>query len=569
MAAEWSVLLLAGGEAVCQVLVVVACGAILSRTGYLSHSGQKAVSKLNLYFLTPCLLFSKMASTITWDQFKTFYPIPIFYLFFSFTSWTIAKLGSRFLGFSLDEEKFVIASVFFSNTNSLPMALVQSLAMSGAGARLLRDEGDDREAVVARGMSYILFYAIFGNLVRWSYGFSLLVPRDQPEEKEVEGEEKSVDVEVESREVLKHGSPIGEDEVRIDMNNHNNNDPQTSHNQNPSYSPSPSPSLSFNEPPTLLQKSREVFHKISQVLTPPLLTALIALVVGLVPALHQFFMSQESKFYTFVVRPLEDCGAGAIPLILLCLGAQVVHLASSSPSSSPCPPVASPSPLTDAPTREQPKQEVQGNVRRLHQGQDQYLPSTREAGDRSTPWLPLSHASSSATLYQPEILVISTATTPHPQQESPPSLSALSPSTVHSGPALQQGTDYQEKKTSFLPEASNNDTSNTNISRCRFKRISPVGYAILARNILAPLICLPAVLFHPTSLSPTLTQDPVFRMVLVLVSGAPTAINLTQLCQIKGFFEREMASMLFWSYCVLGVPLVLGWALVGLWAAGR
>ncbi|KAG0060341.1 hypothetical protein BGZ89_012349 [Linnemannia elongata] len=106
MAAEWSVLLLAGGEAVCQVLVVVACGVILSRTGYLSHSGQKAVSTLNLYFLTPCLLFTKMASTITWDQFKSFYPIPIFYLFFSLTSWTIAKLGSRFLGFSRDEEKF-------------------------------------------------------------------------------------------------------------------------------------------------------------------------------------------------------------------------------------------------------------------------------------------------------------------------------------------------------------------------------------------------------------------------------------------------------------------------------
>ncbi|OAQ34060.1 auxin efflux carrier [Linnemannia elongata AG-77] len=402
MAAEWSVLLLAGGE---------------------------AVSTLNLYFLTPCLLFTKMASTITWDQFKSFYPIPIFYLFFSLTSWTIAKLGSRFLGFSRDEEKFVIASVFFSNTNSLPMALVQSLAMSGAGGRLLRDEGDDRQLVAARGMSYILFYAIFGNLVRWSYGFSLLVPRDRPEEKEVEGEEKGVDVYVEAREDLRHEVPTREGEVRIDMDNHNSNNPQTRHNQNPSISLAPS--LSSNQPPTLLQKSKVVFDKISQLLTPPLLTALVALVVGLVPALHHFFMSHESKFYAFVVRPLEECGAGAIPLILLCLGAQVVHLASSSSS------------------------------------------------------------------------------------------------------------------------------------------ISPVGYAILARNILAPLICLPAILFHPTSLSPTLTQDPVFKMVLVLVAGAPTAINLTQLCQIKGFFEREMATMLFWSYCVLGVPLVLGWALVGLWASGR
>ena len=424
-----------------------------------------------------------------------------------------------------------------------------------------------RESAAARGMSYILFYAIFGNLVRWSYGFSLLVPRDQPEEKEVEGEEKGVDVDVEAREVLKHEAPMGEDEVRINMYNHSNNNPQTRHNQNPSSSPSPS--LSSNKPPTLLQKSREVFHKISQVLTPPLLTALVALVVGLVPALHQFFMSHESKFYSFVVRPLEECGAGAIPLILLCLGAQVVHLASSSPSSSSCPSIAPPSPPTDAITRELPRLEVQEKVRRLHQGQDQYRPGARKADDIFTPRPPLSHASSSVTLCQPEIVVISTATTPNPPQQSPPSLSTLSPSTVHSGPAMQQGTDCQKKKTSLLPKTNINNTRNTNITRCRFKRISPVGYAILARNILAPLICLPAILFHPTSLSPTLTQDPVFKMVLVLVAGAPTAINLTQLCQIKGFFEREMATMLFWSYCVLGVPFVLGWALVGLWASGR
>lgn len=509
-----------------------------------------------------------MASTITWDQFKSFYPIPIFYLFFSLTSWTIAKLGSRFLGFSRDEEKFVIASVFFSNTNSLPMALVQSLAMSGAGGRLLRDEGDDRQLVAARGMSYILFYAIFGNLVRWSYGFSLLVPRDRPEEKEVEGEEKGVDVYVEAREDLRHEVPTREGEVRIDMDNHNSNNPQTRHNQNPSISLAPS--LSSNQPPTLLQKSKIVFDKISQVLTPPLLTALVALVVGLVPALHHFFMSHESKFYAFVVRPLEECGAGAIPLILLCLGAQVVHLASSSSSSSSsCPSIASPAPLADATICEQPRQEGQEMGHCLHRGQDQNRPGARETDDRLTPRLPLSHASSSITLYQPEILVISTATTPHPQQQSPLSPSTLSPSTVHSGPATQQGAGYQEKKTSSLLEANIHDTSYTNITRRRFKRISPVGYAILARNILAPLICLPAILFHPTSLSPTLTQDPVFKMVLVLVAGAPTAINLTQLCQIKGFFEREMATMLFWSYCVLGVPLVLGWALVGLWASGR
>jgi predicted permease len=525
----------------------------------------QAVSRLNLYFLTPCLLFTKMASTITWDQFKAFYPIPIFYCFFSLTSWTIAKLGSRLLGFSRDEEKFVIASVVFSNTNSLPMALVQSLAMSGAGERLLRDsEGrDEGRFVAARGMSYILFYAIFGNLVRWSYGFSLLVPKDDPRvtERDQEGN-------------VKLEPTKGDDEVWIDMDNN----PQT--HQNPNPSPSPAPSLSSTKlsmTTTLFQKMTRVFDKLRQVLTPPLLTALVALVVGLVPVLHQFFMSPESKFYAFVIHPLEECGSGAIPLILLCLGAQVVHLASSSPPSA-----GSPSLSTDVDSHEQHEQDSissvprrnvdksleesnEENVDRQLQGQAQDRPSGL------TSRLPLSHASSSITLYQSEVLAISTAATPHwqPNPVSPLCPFTLSSPTVHPGPAARDSeTDDSHDKTSPLGSSDINKSTNSRLGHL-FSRISPVGYAILARNIITPLVCLPAILFHPTSLSPTLTQDPVFKMVLVLVVAAPTAINLTQLCQIKGFFEREMASLLFWSYCVLGVPFVLGWALVGLWASGR
>ena len=100
--------------------------------------------------MTPCLLFTKIASTINWTQFKAFWPIPVFYVLFSTISWVVAKVGSRLLGFSKDEEKFVIASILFSHTNSLPMALLQSLAFSAAGDRLLRDSNDTKEDVAAR-----------------------------------------------------------------------------------------------------------------------------------------------------------------------------------------------------------------------------------------------------------------------------------------------------------------------------------------------------------------------------------------------------------------------------------
>ncbi|KAF9904495.1 hypothetical protein EC991_002655 [Linnemannia zychae] len=213
------------------------------------------------------------------------------------------------------------------------MALVQSLAMSGAGNRLLRDEMDSKEMVMARGMSYILFYAIFGNLVRWSYGFSLLVPRDEDERGQGKGA-----VEEKGLEGRRMSAREGEVCIEIERGirdassslSTTDNNPQTLHTHNPSPSSTLNPS--GTTPTTFKQKFTIFFDKLCQVLTPPLMTALIALVIGLVPALHQFFMSPESKFYTFVIHPLEECGEGAIPLILLCLGAQVVHLTASSSS---------------------------------------------------------------------------------------------------------------------------------------------------------------------------------------------------------------------------------------------
>ncbi|KAG0219744.1 hypothetical protein BGX33_001061 [Mortierella sp. NVP41] len=603
MAMDWSVLLAAASEAVSQVLVVVLCGIILSRTGYLTNLAQKAISQVNLYFMTPCLLFTKIASTITWEQFKAFWPIPVFFAFFSIVSWTLAKYGSRFLRFNKDEEKFVIASVLFSNTNSLPMALVQSLALSAAGARLLRDEHDTQEQAAARGISYILFYAIFGNLVRWSYGFTLLVPKDpEPTPESTVGprpiihpapSQDSVLINVDepsgsgATNLVIDTAPSSPRTLRGDQDNsyaeymgdddndeHDGQDSRAHRQQRlssfftppkkPKYhqratnlqpiSPVQNPgglSLRFSRRRRhargstrrmLRQKATTAVERIRQVLTPPLLTALMALVIGLVPALHQLFMGSDSKIYTFIIRPIEGCGAAAIPMILLCLGAQVVHLASTNATSDSKRP---------APPQRRRSVNVPSVFPHAHSTSDSSSSSEEENEQEDPGWLripnrpsrkshdrigsALSHASSSSTLFQ--------------LGENQVSDDELLPPA----PSAENG----------LAE------SGLYLMSHRYKRVTPVAFTLFARMLAVPLICLPAILFYPSTMSPILTMDPTFSLALMLLAAAPTAINMTQLCQIKGFFEKEMAQVLFWSYCVLGIPCVLGWSLIGLWAAGR
>jgi len=99
------------------------------------------------------------------------------------------------------------------------------------------------------------------------------------------------------------------------------------------------------------------------------------------------------------------------------------------------------------------------------------------------------------------------------------------------------------------------------------KENNPVPFILFCRMLLSPLIALPAILLVPNSLSPALLGDPIFRLTMVMLSASPTAVNMMQICQINGFFEKKMARLLFWSYCVVGVPGILIWVMVALEAS--
>ena len=108
------------------------------------------LSKVNMVFFTPCLLFSNIASTISMEKLLAFWPIPAFYIVFAGTSFILSQLTSRMVGLKRGYRRFVTACVMFSNTNSLPIAIISSLAVSEAGKILFWDADDTQESVAAR-----------------------------------------------------------------------------------------------------------------------------------------------------------------------------------------------------------------------------------------------------------------------------------------------------------------------------------------------------------------------------------------------------------------------------------
>lgn len=58
-------------------------------------------------------------------------------------------------------------------------------------------------------------------------------------------------------------------------------------------------------------------------MSPPLYAALLALFVGLVPPIKHALYDPDSFLYASFTRGIEACGKASVPIVLVCLGAQL------------------------------------------------------------------------------------------------------------------------------------------------------------------------------------------------------------------------------------------------------
>lgn len=306
-------------------MVVVFFGALLAKMGYFNMDKQRWLSKLNLVFFTPCLLFSNIASIISFEKLLAFWPIPMFYLIFAFMNYTSSQVVSRLVGLSPAYRRFVTACVMFSNSNSVPIAIITSLAVSDAVSTLYWGPDDTSESISARGISYTLFFAIFGNLIRWSYGYQLLQKRSEDDTFTIH-EDEEVNIHNKGYQSFPPASSSASSSSGEGISTH----------------PVSSATVSLNESTSLLHQNKQteekpiwkiVIQRIHGFMSPPLYAAVIALIVGLSP-LKPLLYNKQSFLYPSFTKAIESCGKAAVPLILSCLGAQLVDISQSQHAAS-------------------------------------------------------------------------------------------------------------------------------------------------------------------------------------------------------------------------------------------
>jgi len=214
-----------------------------------------------------------------------------------------------------------MAAAMIMNSNSLPVALLQSIAVSVPG--LEGGQNDTADAIVGRALTYLLLSGTMGQFIRWSYGVHLLSKAVSPCEIE-----DSTRLENEIGPSTEFNDGTGTPGLGYTCQNANHgaaplaSDPEAMPIFNSEDSESEDVLIPTYSPPTssarrVLRAWATTLGGISGFMTPPLWASVMSLVVVLCQPLQHFIIG-----YLRPVRgAIAQAGDCSIPLTLVVLGA--------------------------------------------------------------------------------------------------------------------------------------------------------------------------------------------------------------------------------------------------------
>ncbi|PUU83662.1 auxin efflux carrier [Tuber borchii] len=482
-------------EAVLEVVCVALPGYIIARYGMFDAEMQKFVANLNVLLFTPCLIFTKLASQLTLAKIAELAVIPIIFVVMTLISYCCSLAVSKLFGLKKRARNFVIAMGVFGNSNSLPISLVISLSMTISGLHWDKIPGDNDEEVAARGILYLLIFQQLGQLVRWSWGYHVLLAPPLKDD-QFNGSSQATGY---------RDDPSDEDDSDIEAQ------------------VNPFASSQFENSYVGLQKQASEND------------ALLAF--------------NENRHHVKITNSAGGSGS-------LTPGSAYASTAVSAQSTRPSSPSGS---AILAPP-------VQDN------------PETQPGSPTRVPrWLLCRGSCSSARICKGIKAGINGFFKGLWSFMNPPLWAMLVAVIVASIPQLQKafftpGTFIQNSVTRAVNQTGNvavplilvvlganlagNTHPKTNSSDDRHETKILIA-ALISRMVLPFILVAPLLAIAAKYLNVSILDDPIFVIVCFLLAGAPSALQLAQICQLNGVYESVMAKILFWSYVVVILPSTL------------
>lgn len=358
-------------QAVFETVLICSFGYIAARSKILTPSVQKHLSTLNVNLFTPCLVFSKLASSLSLSALVDIAVIPVLFVFTTLISLMCARVVSRFWRFNKAETNFVTAMAVFGNSNSLPVSLTVNLAYTLPNLLWPDIEGDNSDDVASRGILYLLIFQQLGQIVRWSWGYNTLLAKPEISlsfDNEGHDVERQVNIYIvnddesteywtssvkDSDERTKLSTQNSVDELNVESSSSSTRSLNrgqstttlvTSSNTSGIATPlisTPSSPLSDNRDilasDGLAKKSQYYIkkwtRKVLDFMNPPLWAMLIAIVVASIPQVKYVFFERNGFIQNTATKAVSQLGSIAIPMILLVLGSNLAPNESTAPAS--------------------------------------------------------------------------------------------------------------------------------------------------------------------------------------------------------------------------------------------
>ncbi|KAI2153225.1 hypothetical protein LOZ23_006772 [Ophidiomyces ophidiicola] len=353
-------------EAVLEVVFVSLPGYIVARMGMFDADAQKFVANLNVMLFTPCLIFTKLASQLTAAKLAELAVIPVIFVVQTIVSWLTSQLASRVFRLRKRQTNFVTAMGVFGNSNSLPISLVLSLSQTIQGLHWDRVPGDTDDEVAARGILYLLIFQQLGQLVRWTWGYRVLLA---PKEQYYRDEEERANARIEDGQARYYDHPeddsdptvVGDESSPSEGSRFESGDQTPITERSRSYVklangserqtmplrlPQPAPGDIASFPPVTPQEEAVspaaaesrlksytwAWHKVSRFLyglwdfmSPPLWAMLAAIFVASIPSLQRLLFTKGTFIHNSFTSAVTQSGGVAVPLILVVLGANLAR----------------------------------------------------------------------------------------------------------------------------------------------------------------------------------------------------------------------------------------------------
>jgi len=166
-------------QAVLKLLLIAFAGVLLEKCGYMDSRLRIGVARVIYYCLLPCLLFTSIAANINWQSLKSVYVVIVYGAITPLIGIAVGSIIARFM---TKTEKFgygqSVSCIGLGNSGYLPLVFVPAVLLMNPFNEV-PNEGEAKSEMALRlselGMSYVSTFHIAFMPILWFFGRRYLI----------------------------------------------------------------------------------------------------------------------------------------------------------------------------------------------------------------------------------------------------------------------------------------------------------------------------------------------------------------------------------------------------------